>query len=61
MSGKTTAGLGYLFDLEAAEDNNDEEDVDMTEEDMGFINDEGGEDMSSDDADKGRSNRDGAS
>jgi hypothetical protein len=45
--------IRYLFDLEAQENDEGEDKVDMTEEDMTFINDEGGEDMSDDGSDDG--------
>ena len=44
MSGQRTANPSYL-DLKASESNDAEEEVDMSEEDVKFINDEGGEDI----------------
>ena len=47
MSVESRADARYLFDLEAEEGSIDEDEgVEITPEDMSFINDVGGEDMS---------------
>jgi hypothetical protein len=51
MSRKGTASARY-FDLEAAEDNDSEDEVDVTEVELGLINDEGDEDESVDGGDE---------
>jgi hypothetical protein len=51
MPAKRTVNPSYLFDLEAGEASDDEDAIDMLEEDMDLIDDEGGEDMDSEDGD----------